>query len=148
MSEKNTLGRRSFLKMGSAIAAAPSVAGKITLGRSSDRGTEVYSSSFVPDGAECRLAFVADHHYWPNHLENWGGGSQITSSTDRRMPDLVQALNDENPDLSVHAGDVVSAGGSFFPSTGGIRPAVGVHETLLRWVGSSVFSSCGKPRDA
>lgn len=116
MSEKNTLGRRSFLKMGSAIAAAPSVAGKMTLGRSSDRGTEVYSSSFVPDGAECRLAFVADHHYWPNHLENWGGGSQITSSTDRRMPDLVQALNDENPDLSVHAGDVVSAGGSFFPT--------------------------------
>ncbi len=31
------------------------------------------------------------------------------------MPDLVEALNEERPDLSIHAGDVISAGGSFFP---------------------------------
>jgi hypothetical protein len=45
---------------------------------------------------------VSDHHYWPGHLENWGNGSQITSKTDRRMPDLAEVLNEEQPGLSIH----------------------------------------------
>jgi hypothetical protein len=75
----------------------------------------VFSANFVPPGAEGKIAFVSDHHYWPGHLENWGDGGQMTTTTDRRMPDLVEVLNDERPDLSVHGGDVISAGGSFFP---------------------------------
>lgn len=31
------------------------------------------------------------------------------------MPDLAAVLNEEQPALSIHAGDVISAGGSFFP---------------------------------
>ncbi len=109
------LDRRSFLKLSSAALAAVPHAGRPVLPQGSAAGEMLYSAGFVPEGAECRMAFVSDHHYWPGHLENWGDGSQITTSTDRRMPDLAEALNEERPDLSVHAGDVISAGGSFFP---------------------------------
>jgi hypothetical protein len=101
-----TIDRRTFLKL-----AAAGIAVRTTLGQSG----EVYSAGFVPPGADAKIAFVSDHHYWPGNLENWGDGSQITTSTDRRMPDLVEALNDERLDLSIHAGDVISAGDSFFP---------------------------------
>lgn len=79
-------------------------------------GSQLFSAKLVPDGAVCRLALVADHHYWPEHKENWGGGAQITSLSDRRMPDLAATLNALKPDLSVHAGDVISAAGSFHPT--------------------------------
>lgn len=82
----------------------------------SGAGSVLYEGSFVPDGAACKFAFVNDHHYWPDHKENWGGGAQITSNTNRRMPDLAAELNGERPALSVHAGDVISAGGSFYPT--------------------------------
>jgi predicted phosphodiesterase len=115
MTLKPTIGRRSFLKLGSAVFALSSAAGRRAPAQSSPEGSTVYTGRFAPDGADCRLAFVCDHHYWPDHLENWGGGNQITSNCERRMPDLIQVLNEEHPDLSIHAGDVISAGGSFFP---------------------------------
>lgn len=96
------------------MVTAP-LAGRHLFPQATEAGSVVYSAGFVPTGAECKVAFVSDHHYWPGHLENWGDGSQITTNTDRRMPDLVEALNEEHPDLSIHAGDVISAGGSFFP---------------------------------
>lgn len=115
-SPANALGRRGFLQRWSAALAALPLAGSAAAQQAAPRGDVLYESEFVPEGAESRVAFVTDQHYWPNHLENWGNGSQITSSTDRRMPDLAEVLNRERPDFSVHAGDVISAGGSFFPT--------------------------------
>jgi hypothetical protein len=115
MIPQQCIGRRSFLKFSSAVLAGTSFGRGRTSSQPAGLGDTVYSSGFVPPGADCKVAFVCDHHYWPGHLENWGDGSQITTSTDRRMPDLVEALNEERPDLSIHAGDVISAGGSFFP---------------------------------
>ncbi len=115
MKDRRGINRRSFLKLG---AAALTASGIKTSSASTQQppGDEIlYMGRFVPDGTECRIAFVCDHHYWPNHPENWGGGSQITTNCGRRMPDLIQVLNDEHPDLSIHAGDVISAGGAFFP---------------------------------
>lgn len=66
------------------------------------QGVEIYRSQWVPSGAVGRVAYVTDHHYWPRHQENWGGGAQITSSSDRRMPDLDNLLNAINPDVSIH----------------------------------------------
>jgi hypothetical protein len=148
MASKHTIDRRSFLKLGSAAFAIPPAAVLGACRKSEPDGYLVYTGRFIPEGAEGRIAFVSDHHYWPKHLENWGGGSQITTNTDRRMPDLIQALNEESPDLSIHAGDVISAGGSFFPPpeeyerqlafarkfyaglTHAFIPMVGNHETL------------------
>jgi hypothetical protein len=107
--------RRSFLKLTSGAIAWASVGPHATLSPAWSPESAVVAARLVPDGAECRAAFVADHHYWPDHAENWGGGAQITSSTNRRMPDLTEALNAEGLDLSIHGGDVISAGGSFFP---------------------------------
>ena len=115
MTSNHRIDRRSFLRLSSSLVAAAPIAGRRAFPQASEAGSVVYSAGFVPAGAECKVAFVSDHHYWPGHLENWGGGSQITTSTDRRMPDLVEALNDEHPDLSIHGGDVISAGDSFFP---------------------------------
>lgn len=113
-----TLDRRSLLKLGAAMFASPLV--RSTSAHSQESAgapaSEVFRAQLVPDGAEVRLAFVADHHWWPDHRENWGGGAQITSLSDRKMPDLADMLNAERPDLSIHAGDVISAGGSFFPT--------------------------------
>jgi hypothetical protein len=142
------IGRRSFLKLSSAVLPATSLFGRRAYSQPAEPGDAVYSAGFVPPGADCKIAFVCDHHYWPGQLENWGNGSQITTSTDRRMPDLVEVLNQERPHLSIHAGDVISAGDSFYPSPeeyarqlafakrfyGGLShpcmPLLGNHETL------------------
>lgn len=79
-------------------------------------GRRVFDAALIPEGADCRLALVSDQHWWPEHRENWGDGAQITSLSDRKMPDLAAALNAERPDVSIHAGDVISAAGSFFPT--------------------------------
>lgn len=115
MISQHRIGRRSFLKLSSAALAAASFTRRGGFANPAESGDAVYSAGFVPPGADCKVAFVCDHHYWPGHLENWGDGSQITTSTERRMPDLVEVLNEEDPDLSIHAGDVISAGDSFFP---------------------------------
>ncbi len=108
------MNRRSFLKLSAINLAAASLSRRQSgLARSAEG--VVYDGRFVPEGAESRVAFVSDHHYWPGHLENWGGGAQITTNCERRMPDLIEVLNEEHPDLSIHAGDVISAGGAFFP---------------------------------
>lgn len=128
MSSSHTIDRRSLLKLGTAVLATPLAAAAAaqtpaapassaaTTASTAAAGHPLFAARFVPDGAEARVAFVADHHYWPEHKENWGGGAQITSNSDRRMPDLAATLNAARPDLSIHAGDVISAGGSFFPS--------------------------------
>ncbi len=105
-----TLVRMKRRSLFHAIAAAPLAAAQSNAAR-----TTVFEGRFVPPNAECKVAFVSDQHYWPGHRENWGGGTQITSSTDKRMPDLAEALNAERPQLSIHGGDVISAAGSFFP---------------------------------
>ncbi len=76
-------------------------------------GAVVYSSDFVPDGALFTLAFVTDQHYWPNHMKDWG--EKQTSHSEERMRDLVDMLNREPHDLSIHCGDVIDAGNSFEP---------------------------------
>ena len=114
------LGRRSLLKMGTAVLATPlaGAAAEAQPGSSpaATPGTQVFRAQLVPDGADCRLALVSDQHWWPEHRENWGGGAQMTSLSDRKMPDLAEMLNAERPDVSIHAGDVISAAGSFFPT--------------------------------
>ncbi len=114
-SETSLLSRRSFFKLGAAALAVSSVSSRTAFAQPPPHGEIIYTGRFVPEGAECRIAFVSDHHYWPGNLENWGGGSQITSNCERRMPDLIQVLNEEHLDLSIHGGDVISGGGSFFP---------------------------------
>ena len=122
LSSTNNIDRRTVLKLGTAMLAAPvlneaanadaaPVAQAVAVA-----GKQLFSAKLVPDGAVCRLALVADHHYWPEHKENWGGGAQLTSLSDRRMPDLAATLNALKPDLSIHAGDVISAAGSFHPT--------------------------------
>ncbi len=113
--ESRFIGRRSFLKLGAAALTVSSIPARTGLAQPQPDGEIIYAGRFVPEGAECRIAFVSDHHYWPGNLENWGGGSQITTNCERRMPDLIQVLNEERPDLSVHGGDVISGGGAFFP---------------------------------
>jgi hypothetical protein len=110
-----SIGRRAFLKAAGLVLPGMSVISREGFAWSYQGTNPAYSGRFVPDGAQCKIAFVSDHHYWPGHLENWGGGGQITTNCDRRMPDLADVLNEERPDLSIHAGDVISAGGSFFP---------------------------------
>jgi hypothetical protein len=112
---KSMLDRRTFLQAGGAVLAGLPFARRVSLAQPASGPAVLYAGRFVPAGAECKIAFASDHHYWPGHPENWGGGGQITTSTDRRMPDLAAVLNEEQPGLSIHAGDVISAGGSFFP---------------------------------
>jgi hypothetical protein len=128
LASSNRIGRRSVLKLGTAVLATPVLGAAASAGvaaaagseapaaQPAATGTRVFAAKLVPDGAVCRLALVADHHYWPEHKENWGGGAQITSLSDRRMPDLAATLNALKPDLSIHAGDVISAAGSFHPT--------------------------------
>jgi hypothetical protein len=113
--EKPIISRRALLRTGGAVLAGLSQARRGLRAQSAGERAAVYTGRFVPDGADCKIAFVSDHHYWPGHLENWGDGSQITTNTDRRMPDLAAVLNEEQPGVSIHGGDVISAGGSFFP---------------------------------
>lgn len=105
--------RRRFLALGALASAGLVSAPGITHGIGKKSGNILYSSDFVPEGALLKLAFVADHHYWPDHFKNWG--EKQFRDTGPRMRDLVGMLNREKPDLSVHCGDVISAGNSFVP---------------------------------
>lgn len=152
------ISRRTFLKLSSSSLAVLSLPVRTVRASGPADDRLVYDGRFVPEGAESRVAFVSDHHYWPDHPENWGGGAQITSNCSRRMPDLIEVLNGERPDLSIHAGDVISAGDSFFPPPeeyarqlafarrfyDGLKhpvmPLIGNHETLeARVVSSAQF---------
>lgn len=123
MMKTPSFDRRTLLTRGGAAALAAALPDRSVLHAATVAPTEqaappwreVYRSAWVPPGAVARVAYVTDHHYWPKHHENWGEGAQITSSTDRRMPDLVRTLNALRPDVSIHGGDVISAGGAFFP---------------------------------
>ncbi|MFC1528918.1 metallophosphoesterase family protein [Candidatus Latescibacterota bacterium] len=112
--------RREFIKTSAFFTAAASLAGKAgdAYGSEQKRGASrnlLYSSDFIPKGALCKIVFVADHHYWPNHLKNWGGGTTQVRHTEERMQDLVVTLNNEAPDISIHGGDVVNAGSAYEP---------------------------------
>lgn len=116
------LSRRGFIQTGALISASLSysVLGgcgspteKEKTVKSSVSSKVLYSSDFIPDGASLTLAFVADHHYWPNHFKNWG--SKQFRYTEARMRDLIVTLNDETPDVSIHGGDVIDAGTAFVP---------------------------------
>lgn len=110
----SSLTRRRFLAAGAASAAALASSGCATI-RSGNAGSgaAIYSSDFVPNGALFTIAMVADHHYWPNHMKDWG--EKQTSHSEERMRDLVDTLNDEPHDISIHCGDVIDAGNSFEP---------------------------------
>jgi hypothetical protein len=142
------MNRRTFLKSSSTAVVAAALGGRLPVGFAGGADSPVFVARLVPEGAEAVVAFASDHHYWPDHPENWGGGAQITSNCDRRMPDFIEVLNAEHPDVSVHAGDVISAGGSFFPPpeeyakqlafakqfyaglNHPVMPLIGNHETL------------------
>ncbi|MBN1290779.1 MAG: metallophosphoesterase [Candidatus Latescibacteria bacterium] len=116
------LTRRNFLKSGSLLVSALPFSTCLTCISCSDRYKPVsnsnnskvlYASDFIPDGYSCKLAFIADHHYWPNHYKNWG--AKQFRHTEERMRDLVETLNNETPDISIHGGDVIDAGTAFVP---------------------------------
>jgi len=104
--------RRTFLKTAAMTALStqfPFMTGSAVAGG----GRALYESDFVPGGASMKLVFVADHHYWPNHFKNWG--EKMVRNTEERMVDLIDTLNGEAPDISLHGGDVINAGGSYMP---------------------------------
>ena len=109
--------RRDFLKFGALFSGAmilpgsPDASGQGSKERSN--ASPLFTTDFVPGGALFKLAFVCDHHYWPNHYKNWG--SKQFRSTEERMRDLIETLNREQPDVSIHGGDVIDAGSSFVP---------------------------------
>lgn len=116
------ISRRDFLKSAAVLAAASLATGSKEIPtdvfnkRNEESQSQVlFFSEFVPDGYSCKLAFVADHHYWPNHSKNWGGGTQQTRHTGERMLDLIKCLNTEALDVSVHGGDVIDSGSAFHP---------------------------------
>lgn len=120
--KKNTISRRGFLKSAAVLASASFFTGadnihgrifQVETGKQSEG--VLFFSEFVPDGYSCKLAFVADHHYWPDHSKNWGGGTQITRQSEERMLDLVECLNTEGVDVSVHGGDIIDSGSAFRP---------------------------------
>jgi hypothetical protein len=115
MKIRSGFGRRDFLKSAGIGFPGLALLSRRAGGATAQVSGVVYEARFVPDGAEGKVIFVSDHHYWPGHLENWGGGGQITTNCERRMPDLAEVLNGERPDVSIHGGDVISAGGSFYP---------------------------------
>lgn len=100
------------------VLSAPFAAGKQNahaMGKKPGGSETIFAPELVPENASFRLAFVADHHYWPGHYKDWNG--KLFRNTDERMRDLVDVLNAEAPDLSIHAGDVIDAGNSFMPPT-------------------------------
>ncbi len=114
--------RRSFL--GSiTVLTATSLAGSAKLGfgmpdvfdMQKTESSTLFSTEFIPPGSSLKLAFAADHHYWPDHRANWGGGTQMTQQSEERMLDLVECLNSEEVDISIHGGDVIDAGSAFNP---------------------------------
>ena len=117
---RHSFSRRAFLKTIPIVSSAAAFTGSTgcsRLVRKAGFGGKqfFYYSDFIPQGALFKLAFVCDHHYWPEHFKDWGGGTQQTRHSEERMHDLVKTLNEEKPDISIHAGDVISAGGSFEP---------------------------------
>ncbi len=120
MEKKGTvkITRKSFLKT-LALTAASVPFGACTQSGGKEKAvdkrknTVIFESDFVPEGASLKLAFVADHHYWPDHYKNWG--SKQFRHTKERMLDLVKTLNREKPDISIHGGDVIDAGSAFQP---------------------------------
>ena len=121
-SNGSPVSRRDFLKFGTLLSGAMLVScspddttqfsrGKLQSGKNETQS--LFATDFVPEGALFKLAFVADHHYWPNHFKNWG--SKQFRSTEERMRDLIVTLNQEHPDVSIHGGDVIDAGDSFVP---------------------------------
>lgn len=116
------VSRRGFLKSAAVLSAILFVSGAQAIpkyfwsGKNEDNLSHLlFSPEFVPEGYSCKLAFVADHHYWPEHLKNWGSGTQQTRQTEERMLDLIECLNSEALDVSVHGGDVIDAGSAFHP---------------------------------
>jgi hypothetical protein len=73
LSSSKSIGRRSVLKLGTAMLATPVLGAAAAPGGQAGAvaGKQLFSAKLVPDGAVCRLALVADHHYWPEHKENW-----------------------------------------------------------------------------
>jgi len=139
MTNKNTprnrlpgLSRRSFLKSAAVLATASMTAGierEFNPGAIQTaldpNGKVLFQTEFIPDGYSFKLAFVADHHYWPEHLADWGGGTQATRQSEARMLDLVECLNSADVDISIHGGDVIDAGSAFNP------PADEYHKQLV-----------------
>ncbi len=117
-----SISRRSFLKS-TAVLTTASLVGSASWGfgvpetgaAEEPLGRVLFSTDFVPDGFSFKLAFVADHHYWPDHLANWGGGTQMTRQSEERMLDLVDCLNSEGVNISIHGGDIIDAGSAFNP---------------------------------
>ncbi len=116
------ISRRSFLGSVTVLTAA-SLAGSPKFGfgmpdilePQKTTSSVLFSTDFIPPGSSLKLAFVADHHYWPDHQANWGGGTQMTRQSEERMLDLVDCLNMEEVDISIHGGDVIDAGSAFNP---------------------------------
>ena len=116
------ISRRDFLKSAAVLAAASVATGAKEIPthvfnkRNEESQSQVlFFSEFVPDGYSCKLAFVVDHHYWPNHSRNWGDGKSQTRHTGELMLDLIKCLNTEALDVSVHGGDVINSGGAYYP---------------------------------
>ena len=113
----HTTTRRTFIKSGAALFAGAAASGfSSRIARTQGNPAVVYENDFIPPGAACRAIFLSDHHYWPDHPKDWGDGSQMARISAERMKDLVNVLNEEKPDLSIHGGDVIDGGGAFFPT--------------------------------
>jgi hypothetical protein len=116
VSRRSFLGSLTVLATASAAGSAQMLLGIPNFLESQGQaGKVLYSTEFIPPGAALKLAFVADHHYWPDHKANWGRGTQMTQKTEERMLDLVACLNTEEVDISIHGGDVIDAGSAFNP---------------------------------
>ena len=131
MSNMVKTNKLSLLRIGSLLIICLFVLAAIPGLIAQQSSTVIYENNFIPEGAECKVAFITDHHYWPDHPKNWGGGSQQTSHSNERMLDLIETLNAEAPDVSVHGGDVISAGGAFFPPPDEYRKQLAFEKRLF-----------------
>lgn len=109
----SALSRRRFLALGALTSAGMAFAPDFADSIETKNGNLLYSSDFVPGGALFKFAVVADHHFWPNHQKNWD--EKEMRHTEERMRDLVELLNLESPELSIHCGDLINAGTAFEP---------------------------------
>lgn len=117
-----SISRRSFLKSAAFLTTASLATGidprsgtAMFRAAFDPSGKVLFATDFVPAGYSLKLAFVADHHYWPDHPADWGGGTQATRQSEARMLDLVECLNSADVDISIHGGDVIDAGSAFNP---------------------------------
>jgi hypothetical protein len=117
-----SLSRRGFLKSAAVLTAASislqprnGIGYSILSSPDGTAGSVLFETDFIPSGYSLKLAFIADHHYWPNHLTNWGNGTQMTRQSEERMLDLADCLNSGRVDISIHGGDVIDAGSAFNP---------------------------------